>query len=58
MPNPVSYPFKSFDGKVTVDHQVSGERSYDINTDGVAHYGLYPDWIEDLRMIAGEPDRP
>ncbi len=54
VPNPVAYPFESFDGKVTLDHQVSGERVYDINTDGVAHYGLYPDWIEDLRMLAGE----
>ncbi len=39
---------------MTIDHQVSGERSYDINIDGVAHYGLYPDWIEDLRMLAGD----
>ena len=52
--NPVEYPFKSFDGKVTLDQQRSGERVWDINTDGVAHYGLYPDWIEDLRMIAGD----
>jgi hypothetical protein len=27
--------------------------AWDINKDGVAHYGLYPDWIEDLRMQAG-----
>jgi hypothetical protein len=20
----------------------------------MAHYGLYPDWVEDLRMIAGD----
>src|SRR5206468_11025957 len=33
----------------------SGSRVYDINTDGVAHYGLYPDWLEDLRLLAG-PD--
>ena len=51
--NPVSYPFRSFDGKVTLERQTSGERVFDINTDGVAHYGLYPDWIEDLRMLAG-----
>jgi hypothetical protein len=51
--NPVRYPFRSFDGKVTVDKQRSGERVYDINVDGVAHYGLYPDWIEDLRILAG-----
>ena len=54
VPNPVRYPFKSFDGSVTIDKQVSGERVYDINKDGVAHYGLYPDWVEDLRMLAGQ----
>jgi hypothetical protein len=54
VPNPVKYPFKSFDGSVTLDKQRSGERVYDINADGVAHYGLYPDWIEDLRMLAGD----
>jgi hypothetical protein len=27
---------------------------YDVNTDGVDHYGLYPDWIEDLRLVAGQ----
>jgi hypothetical protein len=25
-----------------------------VNVDGVAHYGLFPDYIEDLRMIAGD----
>ena len=29
-------------------------REFDINTDGVSHYGLYPDWVEDLRKIAGD----
>jgi hypothetical protein len=53
-PNPVTYPFESFDGSATVHQQVSGTRTYDINTDGVAHYGLYPDWVEDLRKLAGE----
>jgi microsomal dipeptidase-like Zn-dependent dipeptidase len=52
--NPVKYPFKSFDGGVTIDRQRSGERVFDINKDGIAHYGLFPDWIEDLRMIAGD----
>ena len=50
--NPVAYPFKGL-GDVTIDRQVSGQRTYNINTDGVAHYGLYPDWIEDLRRQAG-----
>ena len=51
--NPVTYPFEGFGG-VTVEQQVSGTRTYDVNTDGVAHYGLYPDWIEDLRRQAGD----
>ena len=53
-PNPVRYPFKSPDGKVTLERQTSGSRVFDINKDGVAHYGLYPDWLEDLRMLAGD----
>jgi hypothetical protein len=52
--NPVTYPFKSFDGRVTFDRQKTGDRVFDINTMGVAHYGLYPDWVEDLRHIAGD----
>ena len=51
--NPVTYPFTTIGG-VKVDQQVSGERVYDINKDGVAHYGLYPDWIQDLKMQAGD----
>ena len=51
---PGPYPFRSFDGGSMIDRQHSGTRVYDINTDGVDHYGLYPDWIEDLRMVAGQ----
>jgi len=50
--NKVTYPFKGLGG-VTISKEVSGERTYDINVDGVAHYGLYPDWIEDLRRQGG-----
>ncbi|XAY06207.1 hypothetical protein DSM112329_03071 [Paraconexibacter sp. AEG42_29] len=52
-PNPVKYPFKSFDGAVTFERQKTGQRTFDINTDGVAHYGLYADWLEDLKNIGG-----
>ena len=52
--NPVTYPFRSLLGEATIDKQRSGERVYDINADGVDHYGLYPDWIEDLRKQAGD----
>ena len=49
----MTYPFTTLGG-VKVDKQVSGQRVYDINKDGVAHYGLYPDWIQDLKMQAGD----
>ncbi|MCW2998663.1 MAG: hypothetical protein JWN65_2212 [Solirubrobacterales bacterium] len=51
--DPVVYPFTSFDGSVTFERQKTGVRTFDINTDGVAHYGLYPDWLQDLRNIGG-----
>ncbi|MGH2951757.1 MAG: hypothetical protein ACRDKX_06920, partial [Solirubrobacterales bacterium] len=51
--DPVRYPFESFDGRVTLDRQRSGERVFDVNVDGVAHFGMYPDLIEDMRMVAG-----
>ena len=52
VPNPVTYPFTGLNG-ITVRKQHAGKRVYDINTDGVAQYGLYPDWIEDLGKVAG-----
>lgn len=50
--NKVRYPFTGLGG-VTVRKQRAGKRVYDINVDGVAQFGLYPDWIEDLRRVAG-----
>ncbi|HVE64806.1 MAG TPA: hypothetical protein VNB94_13525, partial [Mycobacteriales bacterium] len=50
--NDVDYPFRGLGGAL-VDRQRSGERLYDVNTGGVDHYGLYPDWIEDGRIVAG-----
>jgi len=50
--NPVTYPFTGLGG-VKISKQVSGQRAYNLNTDGVAHYGLYPDWVEDLRRQGG-----
>ncbi|HWM05269.1 MAG TPA: hypothetical protein VNP92_23265 [Actinophytocola sp.] len=51
--HPLEYPFPTFDGGSTVDHQRTGERVYDINVDGMAHYGMMPDWLADLRIAAG-----
>jgi hypothetical protein len=51
--NSVHYPFKSYDGKVTLGRQRSGDRTFDYNKDGVAHYGLYADWFQDVRNLGG-----
>ena len=50
--NKVTYPFQGLGG-VRVHKQHAGKRVYDINADGVAQYGLYPDWIQDLTKVAG-----
>ena len=48
----VSYPITGLGG-VQIDKQISGEKTYDINVNGVDHYGLYPDWIQALVQKAG-----
>ncbi|HEX2084613.1 MAG TPA: Coagulation factor 5/8 type domain-containing protein [Solirubrobacteraceae bacterium] len=50
----IDYPFSSYDGKVTFDRQRTGERTFDYKNEGVAHYGLYADWFEDLRRLGGK----
>lgn len=47
--NRLQYPFQSFDGAVEFAKQVSGNRVFDYNTDGLAHIGLLPDAIQDMR---------
>jgi microsomal dipeptidase-like Zn-dependent dipeptidase len=51
----LTYPFKSYDGRVTFDRQRTGDRTFDYTKEGVAHYGLYADWFADLRRIGGQP---
>ncbi|MFD3539876.1 discoidin domain-containing protein [Streptomyces sp. NPDC058662] len=53
-PNPVRYPFRSTDGGSVIDKQTTGVRTWDLNTDGASHYGLVPDWIEDVRLVGGQ----
>ncbi len=47
----IEYPFWSFDGLVKFTEPKTGNRRFDYNTEGVAHYGLYAEWIENLRQI-------
>ncbi|MBB2945120.1 microsomal dipeptidase-like Zn-dependent dipeptidase [Actinoplanes lutulentus] len=50
--SPLTYPFTATNG-TTVAKQVYGTRTFDLNTDGVAQYGLYADWITDLINQSG-----
>jgi hypothetical protein len=46
---PLKYPFRSFEGDVKLARERSGTRTFDYNTDGVAHYGLTADLLADVR---------
>jgi hypothetical protein len=51
--NRLRYPFRSYDRKVRFRRQLSGERGFDLNADGVAHYGLLPDYLAETRRRPG-----
>lgn len=40
-----------YDGANRLHRCTSGQRDWDLNTDGMAHYGLLPDLIQDLRNV-------
>ena len=48
-PNPMSYPFTSYDGRVTFTRPEVGERELDYDTEGMVHLGLVAEVIEDVR---------
>lgn len=50
--DPLRYPFTNEFGLV-FDRQVSGNRTFDLNRDGMAHYGLLADQVQDFRERAG-----
>jgi hypothetical protein len=52
---PISYPFRSFDGGVTFAREQWGQRTFDLNTDGLANYGMYADWLQELQQVGGRP---
>ncbi len=49
----VKYPFRSYDGGQVVSQMTTGRRTWDYNRDGVANYGLYLDWLQELRQRLG-----
>jgi microsomal dipeptidase-like Zn-dependent dipeptidase len=49
---PVFQSAKAMDGSnAPLGRSVAGRRDFDINVDGMAHYGLLPDFVQDLRNI-------
>ena len=42
---PLTYPFRPYRGHVVFSRQQTGTRSFDLNRDGVAHYGLIHDLL-------------
>jgi hypothetical protein len=52
MPGPqkrLRYPFRAFRGKVRFTRERTGRRTFDLNRDGVAHYGLIPDLLAEVQ---------
>ncbi|WP_250655210.1 ricin-type beta-trefoil lectin domain protein [Alkalimarinus coralli] len=49
--NPLEYPFTTEFGLV-VNEQQSGNRTYNYNNDGMAHYGMVADHLQDIREQA------
>ena len=50
---PLAYPFRSYDGRLRFTRQRTGRRAFDLNADGVAHYGLFADLLADVRRQPG-----
>lgn len=51
----LTYPFTGFGGAV-VDRSSTGTRTWDYNTEGVDHYGLYADWAQHAILNAPDPE--
>lgn len=49
--NPLIYPFETEFG-TRIDKQKTGNRIFDLNKDGIAHYGLVADHVQDIRNQA------
>jgi microsomal dipeptidase-like Zn-dependent dipeptidase len=50
----LSYPFNDYYGGATSCTR-AGQRDFDFNRDGLAHYGLLPDLIADMKIVGASP---
>jgi hypothetical protein len=46
------------DGKITFEREQTGTRTFDLNTDGVAHYGLLADLVADVGQTSARRALP
>ena len=49
----ISYPFQAQHGGVNFSRQITGNRSFDYNAEGIAHYGMFAEWID---AVSRAPD--
>jgi microsomal dipeptidase-like Zn-dependent dipeptidase len=47
----VAYPFAPFAGEGVIDNLRTGNRVFDINYDGLANYGMLPDFIQEVKNV-------
>jgi microsomal dipeptidase-like Zn-dependent dipeptidase len=55
--NQLHYPF-TLPGFGTFDKQVTGDKTFDFNVDGLAHIGLLPDLVAELGNLTARSDFP
>jgi hypothetical protein len=51
----LDYPFSGYRSDVSFRRQRTGRRTFDLNEDGVAHYGLFADLLAEMRDVPGGP---
>jgi microsomal dipeptidase-like Zn-dependent dipeptidase len=54
VPTDYAEPFPAPIGDVLISQQRSGFQPFDVNTQGVSHYGLFADWFNEVRLAADE----
>ncbi len=47
----IEYPFVSMDGMVTFQQPKTGNRAFDWHSEGMAHYGMLAEWVENFRQV-------
>jgi microsomal dipeptidase-like Zn-dependent dipeptidase len=50
-PGEITYPFRAAATGILMDRSVVGQKAFDINTDGLAHVGMLPDFVADLEAM-------